>query len=101
MKKNKRSDKFFAVTFIFLFTACSALVIFHAPRAMSEKENRTQAEQNAYVKFALQTEKLHKKLDRKEKYSYDNTYLPETDVNMLFDWYEAKMLKDDQLTKRI
>ena len=70
-------------------------------RILSEKENRTQAEQNAYVKFALQTEKLHKKLDRKEKYSYDDTYLPETDVNMLFDWYEAKMLKDDLLTKRI
>ena len=40
-------------------------------------------------------------LERKEKYNYDDTYLPETDVNMLFDWYEAKMLKDDQLTKRI
>ena len=70
-------------------------------RILSEKENRTQAEQNAYVKFALQTEKLHNKLDCKEKYSYDDTYLPETDVNMLFDWYEAKMLKDDLLTKRI
>ena len=70
-------------------------------RILSEKENRTQAEQNAYVKFALQTEKLHKNLERKEKYNYDDTYLPETDVNMLFDWYEAKMLKDDQLTKCI
>lgn len=40
----KKTDKVLAISFIILFSACSALVIFHAPRAISEKENRTLAQ---------------------------------------------------------
>lgn len=68
MKKNKRSDKFFAVTFIFLFTACSALVIFHAPRAMSEKENRTLAQ---FPKFSFSSIADGSFMDGFESYAAD------------------------------
>lgn len=39
-----KTDKFFALTFIALFSVCSAFVIFHSPRITSEKENRTLAQ---------------------------------------------------------